>query len=162
MFMEGGSVQDLDRILQVRGNKKSDFSSLVKSVESKNMWLHTHISISFWANDVYSKELVSWLCACLRGERIWRDVFSSNWPDSYDDEDGSCQETGIWTVYSSADQPTLALDVTILIRLSRPLWFFNFCFCVFTFVFNFFEYIFLAFDFRWPFSLTTRLNTGLN
>lgn len=38
MFMEGGSVQDLERILQVRGNKKGDFSGLVKSIESKNIW----------------------------------------------------------------------------------------------------------------------------
>jgi len=37
MFMEGGSPQDLERILQVRGCKKGDFASLVKSVESKNM-----------------------------------------------------------------------------------------------------------------------------
>lgn len=37
MFMEGGTVQDLERILQVRGSKKSDFSGLVKSIESKNL-----------------------------------------------------------------------------------------------------------------------------
>ena len=37
MFMEGGSIQDLDRILQVRGSKKADFMALVKSIESKNM-----------------------------------------------------------------------------------------------------------------------------
>ncbi len=39
MFMEGGTVQDLERILQVRGSKKNDFSALAKSVESKNIWL---------------------------------------------------------------------------------------------------------------------------
>lgn len=37
MFMEGGSIQDLERILQVRGSKKNDFSALIKSIESKNM-----------------------------------------------------------------------------------------------------------------------------
>lgn len=37
MFMEGGSLQDLERILQVRGNKKGDFAALAKSVESKNI-----------------------------------------------------------------------------------------------------------------------------
>jgi hypothetical protein len=37
MFMEGGSVQDLERILLVRGSKKNDFTGLIKSIESKNL-----------------------------------------------------------------------------------------------------------------------------
>ena len=51
---------------------------------------------------------------------------------------------------------------TILTLFSKPLWFFNLGFWVLTFVFNFLEYSFLAFDFTWPFSFTTRLKTGLN
>jgi hypothetical protein len=37
MFMEGGTVQDFERILQVRGGKKNDFTSLFKSIEAKNI-----------------------------------------------------------------------------------------------------------------------------
>lgn len=37
MFMEGGTVQDLERILQVRGSRKNDFGALVKSIEAKSM-----------------------------------------------------------------------------------------------------------------------------
>jgi hypothetical protein len=36
MFMEGGTAQDLEKILQVRGGKKADFAALIKSIESKN------------------------------------------------------------------------------------------------------------------------------
>jgi hypothetical protein len=36
MFMEGGTIQDFEKILQVRGGKKSDFTALIKSIESKN------------------------------------------------------------------------------------------------------------------------------
>jgi len=32
MFMEGGTPQDLDKILQVRGSKKNDFAALLKSI----------------------------------------------------------------------------------------------------------------------------------
>jgi hypothetical protein len=32
MFMEGGTVQDFDRILQVRGGKRNDFTALLKSI----------------------------------------------------------------------------------------------------------------------------------
>lgn len=37
MFMEGGTVQDFEKILQVRGGKKGDFSALFKSIEAKNL-----------------------------------------------------------------------------------------------------------------------------
>ena len=50
--------------------------------------------------------------------------------------------------------------LTIFNLFSSPLWFFKRCFWVFTLVFNFFEYIFRPFDFRWPFSLTTLLKIG--
>jgi len=36
MFMEGGTAQDFEKILQVRGGKKGDFTALIKSIESKN------------------------------------------------------------------------------------------------------------------------------
>jgi hypothetical protein len=36
-LMEGGSLQDLDRILQVRGDKKGDFAALVKNLEARNL-----------------------------------------------------------------------------------------------------------------------------
>lgn len=39
MFMEGGTAQDLEKILQVRGGKKADFAALIKSIESKNAWV---------------------------------------------------------------------------------------------------------------------------
>lgn len=37
MLMEGAGIQELEKILQVRGAKKTDFPQLVKSIESK-MW----------------------------------------------------------------------------------------------------------------------------
>lgn len=36
-MMEGATVQDLEKILQVRGSKKSEFPNLVKSLENKFM-----------------------------------------------------------------------------------------------------------------------------
>ncbi len=73
MFMEGGSVQDLEKILQVRGAKKGDFTSLIKSIENKNSWLcmskslfsffiskevevDKYISIFAWEIYAYNKE----------------------------------------------------------------------------------------------------------
>ena len=32
MFMEGGSTNDLEKILQVRGSKKNDFNGLFKAI----------------------------------------------------------------------------------------------------------------------------------
>lgn len=37
--MEGAGIQELEKILQVRGGKKADFPQLVKSIEAKNIWL---------------------------------------------------------------------------------------------------------------------------
>jgi hypothetical protein len=37
MLMEGAGVQELEKILQVRGSKKTDFPALLKSIESKSM-----------------------------------------------------------------------------------------------------------------------------
>ncbi len=36
MFMEGGTIQDFEKIIQVRGAKKGDFAQLAKSIEAKN------------------------------------------------------------------------------------------------------------------------------
>jgi hypothetical protein len=35
MLMEGAGIQELEKILQVRGAKKADFPQLIKSIELK-------------------------------------------------------------------------------------------------------------------------------
>ncbi len=44
MLMEGAGIQELEKILQVRGTKKADFPQLVKSIESK-MWYFKRVTI---------------------------------------------------------------------------------------------------------------------